>query len=282
VAVIPGVSDGELIRTSWGDTVADEVNNSVKKTGAQTMTGALTAAALTAHAANAIITLESASSVRYGYIQANVSGNTIDLFADDLDNFRFLVGGSGVVAITAQRLYAGADPFLGLAAGAAVEVGGSVGSARYSNGANLQLFKASSAFTSGGVYAGFYASTNATTLGTITQNGSSAVLYNTSSDYRLKDELGPIEDPVGKLMELQPKHLRWKVDQVEFDGFIAHEVDAVVPYAVTGEKDAVDDGNIVPQQLDAGQLIPLLTAALQEAHSKIDELTARLDALEAA
>ena len=66
-------------------------------------------------------------------------------------------------------------------------------------------------------------------------------------------------------MQLQPKHLRWKIDNVEFDGFIAHEVQAVAPYAVTGDKDAVTtDGGIDPQQLSTGKLIALLVAAVQE------------------
>ena len=111
--------------------------------------------------------------------------------------------------------------------------------------------------------------------------------YNTSSDYRLKDDLGPIVDPVGKLMALQPKHLRWKSNQSEFDGFIAHELDEVVPTAVTGAKDAVkpaddpfDPGGILPQMIDQKIVVPLLTAALQDAHTKIADLTARLEALE--
>ena len=65
------------------------------------------------------------------------------------------------------------------------------------------------------------------------------------------------------------------------NGFIAHELDAVIPEAVTGEKDAVDDeGEPMYQGIDQSKLVPLLTAALQEAIGKIEDLTARLDALE--
>ena len=88
-------------------------------------------------------------------------------------------------------------------------------------------------------------------------------------------------------MALQPKHLRWKSNQSEFDGFIAHELAEVVPTAVTGEKDAVkpeddpfDPGGILPQMIDQKIVVPLLTAALQEAHTMIADLTARLEALE--
>ena len=106
--------------------------------------------------------------------------------------------------------------------------------------------------------------------------------HTSTSDYRLKDELGDVEDPVGKLMQLKPKHLRWKSDGTEFDGFIAHEVAPIVPGAVVGEKDAVlpdddpsDPGGIDPQALDPGKLVPLLTAALQEALTRIAALEGR-------
>ena len=65
------------------------------------------------------------------------------------------------------------------------------------------------------------------------------------------------------------------------DGFIAHEVSDIVPLAVTGEKDQIhEDGSIKPQGIDQSKLVPLLTAALQEAIDKIDTLTARITALE--
>ncbi len=66
-----------------------------------------------------------------------------------------------------------------------------------------------------------------------------------------------------------------------FDGFIAHEAQAVVPECVTGEKDAVDeDDNPVYQGIDQSKLVPLLTAALQEALAEIESLKARVTALE--
>jgi hypothetical protein len=89
------------------------------------------------------------------------------------------------------------------------------------------------------------------------------------SDYRLKDDLGPVVDPVGRLGQLAPKHLAWKENGAEFDGFIAHEVQAVVPNAVYGEKDGDD-----MQQLDMTPLIPLLTAAVQELADRLEVLEA--------
>jgi hypothetical protein len=113
---------------------------------------------------------------------------------------------------------------------------------------------------------------------------SSATTYNTSSDYRLKENFEPLSGALSRLGELTPYRFNWKAEPAgpKVDGFIAHEVAAVVPNAVTGEKDAVDeDGNAVMQAIDHSKLVPLLVAALQEANRKIEALTARVDALEA-
>ena len=65
------------------------------------------------------------------------------------------------------------------------------------------------------------------------------------------------------------------------DGFLAHEVSSIVPEAITGTKDAVDsDNNPVYQQIDQAKLVPLLTAALQEAIAEIDALKTRVTTLE--
>ena len=119
-------------------------------------------------------------------------------------------------------------------------------------------------------------------VGTITTS-SSATAYNTSSDYRLKENEVIISDGLTRLNELKPYRFNFISDaDTTVDGFFAHEVAEVVPEAVTGEKDAVDDGgNIVSQGIDQSKLVPLLVKALQEADDKIDALTARIEALEA-
>jgi hypothetical protein len=117
-----------------------------------------------------------------------------------------------------------------------------------------------------------------TTTGSISGSGSN-VAYNTSSDYRLKENIVPLTDAITKLKLLAPKRFTWKTSPEEgvVEGFIAHEVQEVVPTAVTGVKDAVDaNGNIIPQGIDSSFLIPLLTAALQEAVARIEALEARL------
>jgi hypothetical protein len=87
---------------------------------------------------------------------------------------------------------------------------------------------------------------------------------------------------LAKVAQLKPVTYKWNVDNSESQGFIAHELQAVVPDCVTGEKDAVDaDGNPVYQGIDTSFLVATLTAGLQEAVAMIEELKAKVAALEA-
>lgn len=124
---------------------------------------------------------------------------------------------------------------------------------------------------------------NSTTLAGDIKATQSTVSYNTSSDYRLKENVVDIEDGITRVKQLQPRRFNFIVDaDTTLDGFIAHEAQTVVPEAVTGTKDEVDDdGNAVIQGIDQSKLVPLLTAALQEAIAKIETLEAKVSALEA-
>jgi hypothetical protein len=120
----------------------------------------------------------------------------------------------------------------------------------------------------------------ATVVGSISVTGS-ATAYNTSSDYRLKEDVQPMVGSVDRLMALKPVNFAWKADGSRVDGFLAHEAQEVVPECVTGEKDAVDDeGTPQYQGIDQSKIVPLLVAALQEALTKIEALEARVAALE--
>jgi hypothetical protein len=112
----------------------------------------------------------------------------------------------------------------------------------------------------------------------------SNVTYATSSDYRLKENVVPVTDAINRLLQLNPSRFNFIADPDHtVDGFIAHEAQAVVPECVTGQKDAVDDdGNPVYQGIDQSKLVPLLTAALQEAVAEIKALKDRVTALESA
>jgi len=115
---------------------------------------------------------------------------------------------------------------------------------------------------------------NGNTVGSISVTAS-ATAYNTSSDYRLKEDWQPMLSSWDRVKDLKPVNFAWKVDGSRVDGFLAHELAEVVPEAVTGEKDAVDDeGNPEYQGIDQSKLVPLLTAALQEALARIETLEA--------
>ena len=104
--------------------------------------------------------------------------------------------------------------------------------------------------------------------------------YGTSSDYRLKENINPVLNAITRLQQLKPSRFNFISDPSHtVDGFIAHEAQEVVPECALGEKDAVDDnGNPVYQGIDQSKLVPLLTAALQEAIAKIEALETRLSA----
>ena len=133
----------------------------------------------------------------------------------------------------------------------------------------------------GQYFAIFYNSSNAIS-GSISHNGSATVAFNTSSDYRLKENVVSLTGAADRVNQIQVHRFNFIADPDKtVDGFLAHEVQSVVPECVTGEKDAVDDeGNPVYQGIDQSKLVPLLTAALQEAFAKIETLETRLTALE--
>jgi hypothetical protein len=165
---------------------------------------------------------------------------------------------------------------------------------------NMATFKTSTAygniafFNSSGGQVG-YIQTNATSTG-----------YVSSSDYRLKTDAQPMTGASARVQALNPVNFEWIASGDRVDGFLAHEAQEVVPECATGTKDAMrdeeyevtpasldDDGNVVTeavmgtrsvpdyQGIDQSKLVPLLTAALQEALTKIDDMETRLAALEA-
>ena len=140
-------------------------------------------------------------------------------------------------------------------------------------------------------------------VGDIRTNGSGAS-FNSASDYRLKENQVTLSNALTRLNNLKPYRFNFKADSdTTLDGFFAHEVQEVVPEAVSGTKDQMkpiqyqpgDDipegkqvydvkeystTEIDPQKLDASKLVPLLVAALQEADDKIVALTTRIEVLE--
>lgn len=118
-------------------------------------------------------------------------------------------------------------------------------------------------------------------VGSVVTNGT-ATAYNTSSDYRLKENVQPMQDALAKVAALKPVTYTWKADGSVGEGFIAHELAEIAPQAVSGEKDALDkDGTPLYQGIDTSFLVATLTAAIQEQQAMIEELKAKVAALEA-
>jgi hypothetical protein len=162
---------------------------------------------------------------------------------------------------------------------------GSFVAASFANdgGSSAQTMDLWNKATSGNnVFIGFYTETSLTDRGSISYNRAGGlVAYNTTSDYRAKDISGTVQNALKTVSDLKPYMGTMKGATVERPMFIAHETQAVAPYAVTGEKDAVDlEGKPKYQQMDHSTLVPLLTAAIQEQQALIQDLTTRLTALE--
>jgi len=120
---------------------------------------------------------------------------------------------------------------------------------------------------------GFYA--GSTLLGNITKTGSNSCAYNTSSDYRLKENVNYDFNALDRVAQLKPARFNFIADETDttVDGFLAHEVQDIVPEAIHGVKDEVDeDGNAVYQGIDQSKLVPLLTKAIQEQQVLIEQL----------
>jgi len=154
---------------------------------------------------------------------------------------------------------------------------------------------------------------NTDALGSITNNNNTGTAYNTTSDYRLKENVNYNFDATTRLKQLKPARFNFIVEPNRtVDGFLAHEVQDIIPEAITGIKDQVEaignitdvEGNIIRenvtepyelpenqtwtqtgtrpvyQGIDQAKLTPILTKALQEAIAKIEQLEARLTTLE--
>jgi hypothetical protein len=117
-------------------------------------------------------------------------------------------------------------------------------------------------------------------IGGIVNNGSSNINYGTSSDYRLKSDLRNFKG-LDLINKIKTYDYAWKSDNTRMYGVMAHELQEVIPYIVSGEKDAVDgEGKIKPQVVDYSKLTPVLVKAMQEQDLKIKQLEERILQLE--
>ena len=134
-----------------------------------------------------------------------------------------------------------------------------------------------------------FTSDNGSNAGEITHLSATSVNYSTSSDYRLKNNITYNFDATTRLKQLKPARFSWNHDTTNtlIDGFLAHEVshdadgNALVPEAITGEKDATnEDGSIKAQSIDQSKLIPLLVKTIQELEARISSQETNINDLQ--
>jgi len=150
-----------------------------------------------------------------------------------------------------------------------------------SGGAPLVLQRPESPTGTSNLQSFIWGSTNVGNISYSTSTGN--LTYGGTSDYRLKKDIEPLSNSIERLIKLNPVSFNWikNTSPIKTDGFIAHELQEVVPSAVTGFKDEVDENNDpIYQNIDGSKVIPLLVSALQETLIKIEELEQRLALLE--
>ena len=206
----------------------------------------------------------------------NYNAGPITFKTNDTERARITSGGDLLVGTTTAGAGWGAGGKL------TVDMGSSYTVLKSTNGAGSpELLCWSATGTSDNLFITFATETGGTTRGTIDYNRAVGLTrYNTTSDYRAKTVKGPVDNPLQRVMQLKPCTGRMNEATEDIDFFVAHELQSIVPSAVSGEKDAVnEDGTPKYQLVDKSALIPLLTAAIQELNAKVESLTAELNTL---
>lgn len=177
-----------------------------------------------------------------------------------------LIQGSTVVANVNTSFNVGRADNTAATAGLSLQTNGNISATR-SGGPPLSLRRNTS---TGDIALFDYAGT---TVGSISVTGS-ATAYNTSSDYRLKENVVPLTGATQRVLQLNPVRFNFISEpNVTVDGFIAHEAQAIVPEAVHGDKDAIDENNNpIYQGIDQSKLVPLLVAAIKELEQRVSQL----------
>jgi len=125
----------------------------------------------------------------------------------------------------------------------------------------------------GTIYSIYFRNSSGSLIGSITNSGS-GVAFNASSDYRLKENIKPLENGLSRVQQLKPIKFDWIDSKESCEGFIAHEVDEIFTDAVAGIKDAEE-----MQGIDYGRITPLLVKAIQEQQEQIDALQSEINTL---
>ena len=263
--IVPSTSDTAWRALQGGSVVASVMGDgSAEFAGAVTLSSGsdtnlfLTTTNSTAH--NRINFTNSASSASGGLWYG--SGDTMEFRTDDEERMRLSSAGELFVNSTSK-------------------IGSGLVSISFTTNHNAISIKPTSSILNQNYL--FFLNSVGSVAGYIRQTGTTTTFFGTSSDYRLKENVVNISDGITRVKQLQPRRFNFIDDaDTTVDGFLAHEAQTVVPEAVSGTHNEVDDdGNAVMQGIDQAKMVPLLTAALQEAIAKIETLEAKVAALEA-
>jgi hypothetical protein len=217
-----------------------------------------------------------------GYASSYIQYNGTHIFNIAANNV--LGAGAALTWTQAMTLDASGDLLVGTtgqlyaASGARLNVdSGTNGSATFKTSAGsgqANIYAFNSATTGDNAFISFGTEATFTSRGSITYNRAGGlVAYNTTSDYRAKDIVGPVLSSGSIIDSLKVYIGKMKGASIERPMLIAHEAQEVAPYAVTGQKDDVDaDGNPKFQQMDVSALVPLLIAEIKSLRSRVATL----------
>jgi hypothetical protein len=227
---------------------------------------------------NGTINIANGSSIGWGNQQTTITGSTatnvMQFYTAAVESMRIDSSGNLLVGTTSAVGLIG-----GIQASTSAYAGYFTSNYTTSGNANLMFWG-----RSGGAVAAAVRYKDASTSMEFYSPTGQTVAYTTSSDYRIKENVQTMTGALVKVSQLRPVTYTWKegFGVGESEGFIAHELQAVVPDCVSGEKDAVDaNGNPQYQGIDTSFLVSTLTAAIQEQQALILALTDRIAALEA-
>jgi hypothetical protein len=199
----------------------------------------------------------------------------LQIFYSDADNLNIGTRTSGGVFSEKARIDSSGNLLLNTTSTLGTTWFNVYGATSSKNGIGIQ-----NSSDTGTIYSLFIRNASNTTIGSINNNGSTTS-FTTTSDYRLKENVQPMTGALATVAQLKPCTYSWKSTGEAGQGFIAHELAEVVPDAVTGEKDGVDEENNPKYQgIDTSFLVATLTAAIQEQQALIQSLTTRITALE--
>jgi hypothetical protein len=204
--------------------------------------------------------------------ELNMSGSDFIIENRESGNLEFFTNGSERMRIISTgKIFIGTTAAVRGSEQISVDAGSADVIASKTHAAGMVLRKAS--FTNGFLLL-FERDDNGYAVGSITSDGSSTT-YTTSSDYRLKENIEPMQNGLDRVKQLNPVKFEWKQTGLESEGFIAHEVDKIYSECIHGEK----DGERM-QTMDYGRITPLLVKAIQEQQTIIDDLKTRIETLE--